>query len=161
MAARFFYGQIVRIRVARHGKEKLRPVVIVTPNEAMAEGAPLVGVAITGTPDPPPGFEVALPWHAQGRSRTGLNKPNAAVCCWFVSFTAADVIDAIGHVPPQPMRRIEAAIRRHADDPDRQSRSPSHQGQRPDSSGVAVDPKTDAGAPGPGSEDGPQPGTAR
>ena len=55
MLTGFFYGQIVRIRVARHGKEKLRPVVVVTPNEAMAEGAPLVGVAITGTPDPPTG----------------------------------------------------------------------------------------------------------
>ena len=98
MSTGFFYGQIVRIRVARHGKEKLRPVVVVTPNEAMAEGAPLVGVAITGTPDPPTGFEVPLPWQAQGRSRTGLDKPNAAVCCWFVTFTAADVIDAIGHV---------------------------------------------------------------
>jgi mRNA-degrading endonuclease toxin of MazEF toxin-antitoxin module len=78
MSTGLFYGQIVRIRVARHGKEKLRPVVVVTPNEAMAEGTPLVGVAITGTPDPPTGFEVPLPWQAQGRSRTGLDKPNAA-----------------------------------------------------------------------------------
>ncbi len=116
MSTGFFYGQIVRIRVARHGKEKLRPVVVVTPNEAMAEGAPLVGVAITGTPDPPTGFDVPLPWQAQGRSRTGLDKPNAAVCRWFVTFTAADVIDAIGHVPPEPMRRIEEAIRRHRGD---------------------------------------------
>jgi hypothetical protein len=53
MSTEFFYGQIVRIRVARHGNEKLRPVVVVSPNEAMAEGVPLVGVAITGTPDPP------------------------------------------------------------------------------------------------------------
>jgi hypothetical protein len=30
MSAGFFYGQIVGIRVARHGKEKLRPVVVVT-----------------------------------------------------------------------------------------------------------------------------------
>jgi hypothetical protein len=44
MSTGFFYGQIVRIRVARHGKEKIRPVVIVTPNEAMGEGEPLVGV---------------------------------------------------------------------------------------------------------------------
>jgi mRNA-degrading endonuclease toxin of MazEF toxin-antitoxin module len=107
-----FYGQIVRIRVARHGKEKLGPVVVVTPNEAMAEGTPFVGVAITGTPDPLTGFDVPLPWQAQGRSRTGLDKPNAAVCSWFVTFTAADIIEAIGHVPPEPMRRIEEAIQR-------------------------------------------------
>jgi mRNA-degrading endonuclease toxin of MazEF toxin-antitoxin module len=118
MPTGLFYGQIVRIRVARHGKEKLRPIVVVTPNEAMAADEPLVGVAITGTPDPPTGFEVPLPWQAQGRSRTGLDKPNAAVCCWFVTFTPADVIDAIGHVPPEPMRRIEEAIRRHRGDPD-------------------------------------------
>lgn len=117
MFARLFYGQIVRIRVTRHGKTKHRPVVIVTPNESMSEGTSLVGVAITGTPDPPTGFEVPLPWQAQGRSRTGLNKPNAAVCCWFVAFTAADVIDAIGHVPPEPMHQIAEAIRRHRGDP--------------------------------------------
>ena len=114
-----FYGQIVRIRVARHGTQKLRPVVVVTPNEAIAEGSPLVGVAITGTPDPPTGFEVPLPWQAQGRSRTGLDKPNAAVCSWFVTFTADDLIDAIGHVPPEHMRRIEEAILRRRGDPKR------------------------------------------
>lgn len=107
MSTALFYGQIVRVRVARHGKEKLRPVVVVTPNEAMAEGAP----------DPPTGFDVLLPWQAQGRSRTGLDKPNAAVCCWFVTFTAADVVDTLGHVPPEPMRKIEEAIRRHRGDP--------------------------------------------
>lgn len=99
MSTGFFYGQIVRIRVARHGKEKVRPVVV-TPNESMAEGALLVGVAITGTPDPPTGFDVSLPWQAGGRSRTGLDRPNAAVCCWFVSFTAADVIAAAGTSRP-------------------------------------------------------------
>lgn len=87
MWMRYCYGQIVRIRVARHGKVKPRPVVVVTPNEAMAVGVPLVGVAITGTPDPPTGFEVPLPWQAQGRCRIGLDKPNAAVCQWFVTFT--------------------------------------------------------------------------
>jgi hypothetical protein len=38
MSTGFFYGQIVRIRVTRHGKEKIRPVVVVTPNEEMTEG---------------------------------------------------------------------------------------------------------------------------
>src|SRR5262245_38135771 len=100
MSTRLFCGQIVRIRVARHGKEKVRPVVVGTPNEAIAEVAPLVGVAITGTPGPPTGFEVPLPWQAQGRSRTGLDKPSAPVCSWFVTFAAAAVIGPIGHVPP-------------------------------------------------------------
>jgi mRNA-degrading endonuclease toxin of MazEF toxin-antitoxin module len=125
MPTRYFYGQIVRIRVARHGKEKRRPIVVVTPNDSTAEGAPLVGVAITGMPDPPAGFEVPLPWQAQGRSRTGLDKPDAAVCRWFVTFTAADVIDALGHVPPEPMRRIEEAIRRQRGDPSHESGPPS------------------------------------
>ncbi len=117
MLTGLFYGQIVRIRVVRHDQEKLRPVVVVTPNDAMAAGTSLVGVAITGTPDPPTGFEVPLPWQAQGRARTGLDKPNAAVCSWFVTFTDAEVIDAIGHVPPESMRRIEEAIRRYRGDP--------------------------------------------
>ena len=121
MSTAIFYGQIVRIRVVRHGTEKVRPVVVVTPNEAMAEGAPLVGVAITGTPNPPTGFDVPLPWQGQGRSRTGLDKPNAAICSWFVTFTAADVIDAVGHIPPQSMRRIDEAIRRHRRDSSQES----------------------------------------
>lgn len=116
MSTDLFYGQIVRIRVERHGVTKLRPVVVVTPNEAMAEGEPFIGVAITGTPDPPSGYDVPLPWQSQRRSRTGLDRPNAAVCCWFVSFTATDVIEAVGHVPPDPMRRIEEAIQRHRSD---------------------------------------------
>jgi mRNA-degrading endonuclease toxin of MazEF toxin-antitoxin module len=115
----------VRIRVARHGREKLRPVVVVSPNEVMDEGTPLVGVAITGTLDPPTGFDVPLPWQAQGRSRTGLDRPNAAVCCWFVTFTATDVIDAIGHVPPEPMRRIDEAIRRFRGDSNQIGRFPA------------------------------------
>ena len=81
MVTGFFYGQIVRIRVARHGKEKLRPVVIVTPDEAMVEGEPLVGVAITGTPDPPTGYDVPLPWQAQGdrgRAWTSRMPPSVA-----------------------------------------------------------------------------------
>lgn len=117
MPTRFFYGQIVRIRVVRHGQEKARPVVIVTPNEVIGEDVSLVGVAITGTPEPPMGFEVPLPWQAQGRSRTGLDRPNAAVFCWYVAFNADDVIEAIGHVPPGSMRMIEEAIRQHPGNP--------------------------------------------
>ena len=108
-----FYGQIVRVRVERDGMEKRRPVVVVTPNEAMVEGGPLVGVAVTGTTNPPSGFDVPLSWHAQGRVKTGLNKPNAAVCNWFVHFTEEDVIEAIGHVPPELMRKVEEVIRRY------------------------------------------------
>jgi hypothetical protein len=93
MSARFFYGQIVRVRVARHGKEKLRPVVVVTPNEAMAEGALLVGVAIIGTPEPPTGFDVPLPRQAQGRARTGLDKPNAVAFRWFVLCKSPTMLD--------------------------------------------------------------------
>ncbi len=40
MSKSLCYGQIVRIRMTRHGTEKLRPVVVVTPDEAMAEGEP-------------------------------------------------------------------------------------------------------------------------
>ena len=112
MSRKLFYGQIVRIRVARHGNEKLRPVVIVTPNESISENETIVGVAITGTPNPPTGFDVPLPWHAQGQSRTGLDKPNAAVCCWFVIFKATEIVDTLGHVPPALMLGIDDAIRR-------------------------------------------------
>jgi hypothetical protein len=76
----------------------------------------LVGLAITGTRDPPTGFEVPLLWQAQGRSRTGLARPNAAVCCWFVAFNADDVTNPVGHDPPEPMRKIAEAIRRHRGD---------------------------------------------
>jgi hypothetical protein len=51
--------------------------------------------------------------------RTGLDRPTAAVCRWFVTFADDDVIEAIGHVPPEPMRRIEEAIRRYRGEPNR------------------------------------------
>jgi len=55
MSTGFFYGQIVRIRVARHGKEKLRPVVVATPNEAMAaEGRVRGGTGRGADPPHPP-----------------------------------------------------------------------------------------------------------
>jgi hypothetical protein len=48
VVGRFFCSQIVRIEVERHGRKNSRPVVVVTPNEAMDEGEPLVGGAVTG-----------------------------------------------------------------------------------------------------------------
>src|SRR5438445_623985 len=78
--------------------------------------------ATTGRPDPPTGFEVPLPWQARGRSRTGLDKPNAAVGCWFVTFTAADVAEA--PYSPRPIsagaRHILRAMAGRRDLPERQ-----------------------------------------
>jgi hypothetical protein len=64
MSKGFFYGQIVRIRVARHGNDKLRPVVVVTPNEAIARGVTSNGCfkrhRFDGGNDCGPGSEIRL-----------------------------------------------------------------------------------------------------
>jgi hypothetical protein len=38
---------------------------------------------------------------------------SATDCSWFVAFSQKDVIEVLGHVPPDSMRRIEEEIRRY------------------------------------------------
>ncbi len=82
------------------------PVVIVTPNEAIQAGELLSGPAIsTKLQLAPRDHQVELPYGTP-KARTGLNKPNAAVCSWLPVFRQADVIKIIGHTPSQHLAAI-------------------------------------------------------
>jgi mRNA-degrading endonuclease toxin of MazEF toxin-antitoxin module len=113
MASRFGDVVIVAGLLDPQGRNpKDRACVIVTKTVEIAEGGPLDVVAITTLlPDPLPFDHVPLPWHRQGHARTGLNKKNAAVCSWLMEVEASRLIRAIGHVPGEPMLRIESVLR--------------------------------------------------
>ena len=95
---------------------KDRPCVIVSSPERIAAGGPLEVVAITTSPspDPLPFDHVRLPWQVPGetRCRTGLDKPNAAICSWLVEIELSRIARIIGHVPIKPMFKINAALLR-------------------------------------------------
>ena len=65
---------------------KLRPGVIVTPNEDITGDDPFVVVAVTSTFDEPvPDWQVKLPWNRDKRKvGTQLNKPAVAHCMWLI-----------------------------------------------------------------------------
>ena len=78
----------------------LRPCIVITPDSEIDEGSPIAVMAIsTLLPGPVPADCVLLPFHRQGRSRTGLTTRCAAFGRW-VAIVERDRIDRrIGHVP--------------------------------------------------------------
>jgi mRNA-degrading endonuclease toxin of MazEF toxin-antitoxin module len=93
---------------------KNRPCVLVSTPDRIVAGGPFEVVAITTlVPDPLPFDHVALPWQPQGqtRSKTGLDKPNAAVCSWLVEIEAARAVRKIGSIPARRMLQIDAVLR--------------------------------------------------
>jgi hypothetical protein len=79
--------------------EKLRPLVVISRSGDIANGEPIVGVAITTSiPHPMPDDYINLPWHAEGRVRTKLRRPSAASCRWLVTVNQDDCVEVRGHV---------------------------------------------------------------
>lgn len=89
------------------GKAKRRPVVVVTPTDAILLGREIVCVALTSSPVDPNAAElVQLSWHARGLAPTGLRKPTWAVCNWLVPITESELESRIGFVPERILREI-------------------------------------------------------
>jgi hypothetical protein len=64
-----------------NGFSKVRPAVVVTPTAEVAVAGSVRVVAITTRlPDPLPADHVLLPWHRDGKTRSGLA---AQVCCGY------------------------------------------------------------------------------
>jgi mRNA interferase MazF len=112
MATAFQFGQIVWAEMAdANGVRKLRPAIIVTPDEQIASTAILDIVAIsTQVPRKLPSDHVLLPWHRQGHPRTGLKRKCAAVCSWIGGVVPTDIVDVAGIVPGPVMYEIMARI---------------------------------------------------
>jgi hypothetical protein len=91
----------------RRGVPKQRPLIILTPTDAIDPREPLLSMAVTTTfADPPPPDGVPLPWHPQGRVVTKLRKRSPAVLSWVVELNAEDIMVIHGDVPVKLMQEI-------------------------------------------------------
>lgn len=90
---------------------KERPVVLLTSEDEVPTGNPLIAVGITGTlPTPLPPDYVLLPWHRSGHPYTGLNKKCAAWCAWRVTVPLTGDIEVMGRVPDKEFAEICAKV---------------------------------------------------
>ena len=94
-------GSVIRAWVTdpRDGNPKPRPLVVVSTTSEISRTATFIAVAITGEfSEPLQADEVLLPWHPQGRCKSGLTKPCVAKCSWMRQLLLADVIEVKGHL---------------------------------------------------------------
>jgi hypothetical protein len=106
-------GRIVWATVRdRNGYRKLRPAIILTPDNEISLDQPLVLMAVTTTyPEPPPRDCIPLPWNSDPRRvSTGLARRSAAVITWLDTVYADEIVDVIGGVPPNLMREIRTRV---------------------------------------------------
>lgn len=104
---------------------KRRPAVILTTREEIQAGEPIFVVAIsTQLPHRLPDEYVELPWHPQGRVRTGLRERCAAVCTWLEEVREPDILQYAGVVPVPKMLTIQEKINRLAVEPGAQDEPP-------------------------------------
>ncbi len=83
------YGEIIFAEIPdpNGANPKVRRVVVLTPDAALAAGYPIVVAGVTGTlPDPLTSDYVVLPWkNPPGRHpKTGLTKRAAVLCTWLI-----------------------------------------------------------------------------
>jgi hypothetical protein len=94
-------GRIVYAWISdRNGHTKLRPAIVMTPDDEIGSAAALVVMAITTTFSEPPPWEcVPLPWHPRKHPVTHLHKRSAAVVSWLSSLRDEGIIGYGGDVP--------------------------------------------------------------
>jgi mRNA-degrading endonuclease toxin of MazEF toxin-antitoxin module len=107
------YGDILLAEVLdpQGRNPKVRRIVVLTPDAALAAGHPIVGAAVTSTlPNPLTADYVPLPWKNPpgGHPKTGLTKRAAVACHWLMVIDPTDVRGRSGFVPPREMAMVEA-----------------------------------------------------
>ncbi len=89
------------------GNPKGRRVVILTPDDALAAGFPIVAAPVTTRIPPIPGPDhVVLPFRNPPGTRhpvTGLTRRAGIVASWLVVVDPAAIAGYSGHVPPRTM----------------------------------------------------------
>ena len=92
-AARLQLGSVVWAELEdSNGFRKIRPAVVLSATADIAAGRPVHMVAITTRlASPLPEDYVMLPWHREGKVRSGLRRPCAAVATWQAEIKAGDV----------------------------------------------------------------------
>ncbi len=111
------FGDIVLVSlVDMNGvNTKPRPAVVVSPNEVVSSGGPIVVVALTSTlPRVMTEDHVPLQWQHNKHPITGLNKPNAAVCNWLSVVQPDQIIRQIGRAVGDRLQAIAARCRENA-----------------------------------------------
>lgn len=105
-------GSVVWAEVAdANGFRKIRPAVVVTATDNIIVGGRLLLVAITTRiPSPLPDDHVVLPWDPQGKARSGLRRPCAAVATWQLEIAVEDVKGVAGILPPATITEILAKV---------------------------------------------------
>jgi len=103
-------GRIIKADVLdpQGRNRKRRPLVIITPTEEILPGQSFWGVAITSAVSRPlPDDCVALPFHAQGKSKTRLKTFCAAKCSWLQRIEhEEDICEYLGFVPDKQLLEI-------------------------------------------------------
>jgi hypothetical protein len=91
---------------------KPRRVVILTPNDALAAGYPIIAAPVTSQIPPVPGPDhVVLPYRNPPGSRhpaTGLTRRAGIVATWLVVVAPAAITGRSGYVPTRTMAVIQA-----------------------------------------------------
>ncbi len=90
---------------------KVRRVVVLTPDDALAAGYPIVVAAVTSTlPSPLTDDYVRLPYkNSPGRhQKTGLTKRAAVLCTWIDQISEQDIQGRSGFVPPALMAIVHS-----------------------------------------------------
>jgi hypothetical protein len=92
---------------------KRRRVVVLTPNDALAAGFPIVAAPVTSRIPPVPGpDEVGLPFRNPPGVRhpaTGLTRRAGIVSTWIVIVDPHDITGRSGYVPRRTMAVVQAA----------------------------------------------------
>lgn len=94
------------------GHPKGRRVVILTPDDALAQGFPIVAAPVTSQIPPVPGPDhVLLPFQNPPGTRhpaTGLTRRAAIVASWLIRVDPDAIAGFSGQVPPRTMAVIQA-----------------------------------------------------
>jgi mRNA-degrading endonuclease toxin of MazEF toxin-antitoxin module len=94
-----------------NGFRKVRPAVIISATEDIAAGQAVRIVAITTRlPKPLPNDHVLLPWDREGKARSGLRRPCAAVATWVAEIAVDEVQQVVGILPPTVISELLAKV---------------------------------------------------
>ena len=106
------FGSIIWVQMSDRNGVNIKPrPAVMTPDDLISTGAPIVVAAITTTlPTPLTDEYVELPWHRGGAVKTGLRQRCAVHCGWLAEVDRNDVERISGFVPGAKLQEIARKI---------------------------------------------------
>lgn len=102
----FQFGDIVDVNVFDPNQQnpKVRPILLISRSEDIANSDNLAGIAISSSEIPPkpnklPEDWIELPYSSAGTCNTGLRKRSVLKCQWLVRFRKDDILCKRGFAP--------------------------------------------------------------